>query len=67
MRTSAPGICSSAQARVARQIHENGVTYNVYAAEDGPSRPWALDVLPFLVPAGEWEALAAACASARGC
>ena len=61
-------ISTHAQARVARQIHENGVTYNVYAAADGPSRPWALDVLPFLVPAAEWErARAAACASARGC
>ena len=57
-----------AQARVARQIHENGVTYNVYAAADGPARPWALDVLPLLVPAAEWDgARARACASARGC
>ena len=34
------------QARVARQIHENGVTYNVYADRRRPARPWALDVLP---------------------
>jgi uncharacterized circularly permuted ATP-grasp superfamily protein/uncharacterized alpha-E superfamily protein len=46
------------QARVARQIHDNGVTYNVYAAADGPARPWALDVLPMVIPALEWEALA---------
>ncbi len=51
------GHLSSAQARIARQIHDNGVTYNVYAAEDGPSRPWALDVVPFLVPGVEWAAL----------
>jgi uncharacterized circularly permuted ATP-grasp superfamily protein/uncharacterized alpha-E superfamily protein len=50
---------SRAQARVARQIHENGVTYNVYAAaDDAPARPWALDVLPHLVPAAEWDRLA---------
>jgi uncharacterized circularly permuted ATP-grasp superfamily protein/uncharacterized alpha-E superfamily protein len=48
---------SSAQARVARQMHENGVTYNVYAAEDGPNRAWTLDVLPFVVQADEWTSL----------
>ncbi len=48
---------ASAQARVARQMHENGVTYNIYAAEDGPNRPWTLDVLPFVVQAGEWASI----------
>ncbi len=46
-----------AETRIARQIHENGVTYNVYAAADGPMRPWSLDVLPMLVPADEWAVL----------
>ncbi len=45
------------QSRVDRQIHENGVTYNVYAAADGLARPWTLDMLPFLVPASDWEAI----------
>jgi uncharacterized circularly permuted ATP-grasp superfamily protein/uncharacterized alpha-E superfamily protein len=49
---------SHAQARVTRQMHENGVTYNVYAAEDGPNRPWTLDVLPHVVEAQEWSPLA---------
>lgn len=52
-----PAWLSRADARVARQIHENGVTYNVYAAPRGASRPWALDVLPHLVPAAEWDAV----------
>ena len=30
---------SEAQKRVARQIDENGVTYNVYATADGSQRP----------------------------
>ncbi|MGE3508884.1 MAG: circularly permuted type 2 ATP-grasp protein [Vicinamibacterales bacterium] len=47
-----------AQARVDRQIHENGVTYNVYAAADGPSRPWSLDALPMLLSGADWEELA---------
>ena len=48
---------SQAQKRVARQIDENGVTYNVYAAADGLQRPWSLDVLPLIVQAQEWEQL----------
>jgi uncharacterized circularly permuted ATP-grasp superfamily protein/uncharacterized alpha-E superfamily protein len=50
---------SRTEDRIARQIYENGVTYNVYAATDGSSRPWALDALPLIVPAAEWERLAA--------
>ncbi len=49
---------SAADASVARQIHDNGVTYNVYADANGPSRPWGLDVLPLIVTAAEWEPLA---------
>jgi len=48
---------SQAQKRVARQIDENGVTYNVYATADGQQRPWSLDVLPLIVTAAEWERL----------
>jgi uncharacterized circularly permuted ATP-grasp superfamily protein/uncharacterized alpha-E superfamily protein len=49
---------SRAQSRVARQMHENGTTYNVYAGANGSARPWSLDVLPHIVPAAEWERLA---------
>jgi uncharacterized circularly permuted ATP-grasp superfamily protein/uncharacterized alpha-E superfamily protein len=48
---------SHAQKRVARQIDENGVTYNVYAGAEGSQRPWGLDVLPLIIPAHEWEQL----------
>jgi uncharacterized circularly permuted ATP-grasp superfamily protein/uncharacterized alpha-E superfamily protein len=50
---------SRQHARVERQIRDSGVTYNVYAARNGPARPWALDVLPAIVPAAEWDRLAA--------
>jgi uncharacterized circularly permuted ATP-grasp superfamily protein/uncharacterized alpha-E superfamily protein len=46
------------QSQIARQIHENGVTYNVYASADGPARPWGLDALPMIIPAAEWDVLA---------
>ena len=41
-----------------RLIRENGVTYNVHGDEQGRDRPWELDALPLLIPAGEWAALA---------
>lgn len=41
-----------------RQILENGVTYNVYADAKGADRPWELDLLPQLIAADEWQALA---------
>ena len=48
---------ATAQSRVDRQIRDNGVTYNVYADTEGHTRPWALDVLPQIVPAAEWTSL----------
>jgi uncharacterized circularly permuted ATP-grasp superfamily protein/uncharacterized alpha-E superfamily protein len=41
---------------VARQIRENDVTYNAYA-DNGEPRPWALDVLPFIVDEDEWAVI----------
>jgi uncharacterized circularly permuted ATP-grasp superfamily protein/uncharacterized alpha-E superfamily protein len=43
-----------------RIIRENGVTHNVYGESDGLARPWNLDLLPLLVPAAQWDALAQA-------
>ncbi|HRG94753.1 MAG TPA: circularly permuted type 2 ATP-grasp protein [Polyangiaceae bacterium] len=43
-------------------IVSDGVTYNVYADPQGTSRPWELDLLPFILPPGEWEGIAAAVA-----
>src|SRR3954467_9237408 len=42
-----------------RLVVENGVTYNVYADPLGADRPWALDPLPFVLPAAEWQAIEA--------
>jgi uncharacterized circularly permuted ATP-grasp superfamily protein/uncharacterized alpha-E superfamily protein len=42
-----------------RLIVENGVTYNVYADPQGTDRPWALDPLPFVLPAAEWQVIEA--------
>lgn len=47
---------------VDRQIHENGVTYNVYADPKGMDRPWELDVLPLIIAPEEWQVIEAAIA-----
>lgn len=38
-----------------RQIRDNGVTYNVYADENGPHRPWSLDLFPLLIEPASWQ------------
>ncbi|MFM2093907.1 MAG: hypothetical protein RIS70_1031, partial [Planctomycetota bacterium] len=45
----------SEQAR--RLLRENGVTYNVFGAPQGPDRPWELDSLPLLISRREWQEL----------
>ena len=44
---------------VARQVRDNGITYNVYADADGPQRPWSLDLFPLIVDAQDWRAIEA--------
>ena len=39
-------------------VQDNGATYNVY--DGGQARPWALDIVPFILPAQEWSAIEAA-------
>jgi len=44
------------RAAVQRQIHDDGITYNVYSdtAAGESSRPWPLDLPPFIIGAAEW-------------
>ncbi|RKP53440.1 circularly permuted type 2 ATP-grasp protein [Pararobbsia silviterrae] len=39
---------------VSRRVRDNDITYNVYA-DQGGSRAWALDLLPFLIDEQEWQ------------
>ncbi|QLC73758.1 circularly permuted type 2 ATP-grasp protein [Pseudomonas sp. LPB0260] len=59
LQGASPEQLAQRQALVARQIQENGVTYNVYADPEGADRPWELDLLPNLIPADEWRQIAA--------
>lgn len=59
LQRSTPAQLAQRQALLARQIHENGVTYNVYADPKGADRPWELDLLPHVIAAEEWPQLSA--------
>ncbi len=50
-----PEALALAERRIARQLLDNGVTYNVHAS--GASRAWSLDLLPHIVPTDEWTSL----------
>ncbi|MFM2120272.1 MAG: hypothetical protein RL722_1740 [Pseudomonadota bacterium] len=41
--------------RVQRRLREDGATYNVYAEGEERPRPWALELLPFLIGPDEWS------------
>ncbi|KAA8739912.1 circularly permuted type 2 ATP-grasp protein [Pseudomonas koreensis] len=59
LQRSTPAQLVQRQALLARQIQENGVTYNVYADPKGADRPWELDLLPHVIAADEWQHLSA--------
>ncbi len=46
-------------ANLQRQVRDNGITYNVYAAADQPQRPWSLDLFPLMLDHKEWQQIAA--------
>lgn len=44
---------------VSRQVRENGITYNIYGDSQGPDRSWRVGAVPNIVPAAEWQQIAA--------
>lgn len=53
------GAIGDTLALMEREIHENGITYNVYADPKGKDRPWEVDPLPLLISADEWREIEA--------
>jgi len=53
------GDMNQRAASLARQIRDNGVTYNVYADEGGPQRPWSLDLFPLILSPESWQQIEA--------
>jgi uncharacterized circularly permuted ATP-grasp superfamily protein/uncharacterized alpha-E superfamily protein len=42
-----------------RLLRQNDVTYTVYGDSQSTERQWPLDIIPLLIPADEWRAIAA--------
>ncbi len=40
-----------------RQVRDNGITYNVYADQNGPQRPWSVDLLPLIITPESWRVI----------
>ncbi|MFZ2327985.1 MAG: circularly permuted type 2 ATP-grasp protein, partial [Rhodoferax sp.] len=57
--TDGLGDMNQRAANLERQIRDNGVTYNVYADEGGPQRPWSLGLFPLIVSAQSWQQIEA--------
>jgi len=50
---------NSRMANLQRQVRDNGVTYNVYAASDQAQRPWSLDLFPLMLGHADWQQIEA--------
>jgi uncharacterized circularly permuted ATP-grasp superfamily protein/uncharacterized alpha-E superfamily protein len=53
-----PQDFASRSEAVQRLLRDHGVTYNIYDDALGTSRPWMLDLLPFIVSADDWTKVA---------
>jgi uncharacterized circularly permuted ATP-grasp superfamily protein/uncharacterized alpha-E superfamily protein len=38
-----------------QKIRDNGISYNVYADENGPQRPWSIDLFPLIIDPNTWQ------------
>ena len=55
IETPTPAGMDQRAGSLQRQVRDNGVTYNVYADEEGPQRPWSLDLFPLIIDARNWS------------
>jgi uncharacterized circularly permuted ATP-grasp superfamily protein/uncharacterized alpha-E superfamily protein len=58
MAPEGPQLQASLNIRMAnlqRQVRDNGVSYNVYAASDQAQRPWSLDLFPLMLSHADWQ------------
>ncbi|WP_396434517.1 circularly permuted type 2 ATP-grasp protein [Limnohabitans sp.] len=57
--TASAAELDSRMAQLQRQVRDNGITYNVYAAADQPQRPWSLDLFPLVLSPADWHQIEA--------
>ena len=55
-----PSDLTSRADTIQRLLYDHGVTYNVFDDTLGTSRPWMLDVLPFLVSNADFQTVSTA-------
>jgi uncharacterized circularly permuted ATP-grasp superfamily protein/uncharacterized alpha-E superfamily protein len=55
LRAIGPDELERRWSRAERRIRENGITYNIYSDPLGASRPWKIDIVPFLISNEEWR------------
>lgn len=55
----APADLTARRETASRVLRDHGVTYNVYGDGQGHERPWALDLMPLIIPPEEWSPLEA--------
>ena len=60
LTTLSPEEFERRQASARATVQDNGVTYNVYDDRGGQARPWQLDIVPFILSAGDWKQVEAA-------
>lgn len=46
---------SARKESIQRLLRDHGVTFNVYDSDMSASRPWSLDLLPFIVARDDWQ------------
>ena len=59
LKAMAPEGLGQRQDRVRRMRHEDGAAYNPFDAPTERGIPWALDMIPMPLTAGEWAGLSA--------
>ena len=59
-QTLSPEEFARRRASAGAMVRDNGVTYNVYDETAGQTRPWQLDIVPFILSAADWRDIEAA-------
>ena len=54
-----PADLAARRETASRVLRDHGVTYNVYGDGQGLERPWALDLMPLIIPPEEWAGVEA--------
>ena len=54
-----PDVLNKRQDRIRRMRHEDGATYNPFDDPAGQGTPWALEMIPLPLTAGEWTGIEA--------